>query len=139
MNFVAQLLWAILKGGGGTFCVYLVMMVFLRGCVGLLGADEPPSIRTERQGVYEVWGIKGRPFYGSYPPTPLLPIDISTDSIVAAIEAQAAEDRALESGSLYVDCQQRQKFYRYVIARFEAKNDEETVAKFKALEEECHL
>jgi len=139
MNFIAQLLLAVIKGGGGIFCIYLFVMLFLRACVGVLSADEPPSIHVEAQGVYEVWGIKGRPFIKDYSPTPLLPFDRGADAIVGAIEAQANEARAIESGAAYVDCLQRQRFYQYVIERFEAKNDAVTVAKFRALKEECHL
>jgi len=131
-----ELIKAALTGGGGVFAGYIVVMMLLRGCVGIIDASEP----LEAQGVYEVWGIRGRPFIDTKVydrPTPLYPF-YPEQEIVIVIEDPPSTGN-------YVQCNEDQRLYQYIIKHLDARIDtppgfwDSTILMYKDLLQECHL
>ncbi len=135
---MGELLRAMLKGAGAVIGVYFILLLLLRGCVAIVDAHEP----VEAQGVYEVFGVRGRPFIeeGIYDRDPLYPYLYMQDreSVIEVIDSG-------QGASNYISCNADQKFYRYVIQRLRLRADtppgfwDNTIKKYTAVLKECHL
>lgn len=134
-------MWEALKGAllgvALMWVVYAFFVLFMRGCMTIAGAAETEPI--ERVGVYEVWGVEGKPILGERPHAPIPFRDNGAEQIVDAIEASDAKREAIESGMAYDECQRRQRFYAFVADKFRAKGDQETTKMYEDLKRECHL
>jgi len=133
---MGQLFLLMIKGVVGTFIVLMAMMFMLRGCVAVVGANETEYPPPQR-GTYEVFGVYGKPFIKDRVPGPEFYFIEQAPEIIIIDTAEARE-----SGKNYVDCLHDQKFYAYVIQRYEKEDPvfwAHTIELYKSAIEDCHL
>lgn len=137
-------MWDVLKaaflGIGAMTIAFFTMMFLLRGCVALVGADEPIRPATEPQGVYKAHDVYGRPYIDrdldALTFSDLLLLQQDDEVIVIIPEEPSSTLSAYE-------CVQRQEFYESLKVRYAARTDtppgfwDSTLNKYKVLLKDC--
>jgi len=143
-------MWEMMKaafaGGAITFGTYFTFMLLMRGCVAVVDAHEPSEVLgkegVQGVGVYEVYGSRGKAIID---PRIYDHLYSSVQPQVIVVEQEVRDTLTAGDASGYVACNREQRFYAYVIKRFEERTDmppgywDETIGMYKDLIKGCDL